>query len=231
MHEPRSTVLDPIDPRDRDLLFDRSARRNLAAEEALCYAGETERRVHLVTSGVLKLVSRDFDGNQSVLGLCVTGDLAGSIAGLDGGPQPCDYVAVTPATVVGFDTELLMDVLARNPHAALALARVLAGRVRWLSEAAQERTSSHVPARLAGRLLDLAELIGRTREGYVELELPFPQRDLGGLAGMCRESACKTLRRWKSQGTVDYEGRTLRIRRPDVLRTIKCAGRAAEPSP
>jgi CRP-like cAMP-binding protein len=78
--------------------------------------------------------------------------------------------------------------------------------------------------------LDLAELLGRQRGDAIDVDLPFPQRDLGGLAGMCRESACKTLSRWKSEGTVDYQGRRLRILRPDVLYRIRCAGRGAGPS-
>lgn len=231
MQDVRSTVLDPLAPAERERLFGRAVPRTLAAGEALCFAGEAPRRVHLVTGGVLKLVGRDLDGNQTILGLCVAGDLAGAAEALGGGAAPYDHVAATPAAVLGFDAVLFAQVLARDPAACLALVRQLARRVQWLCEAAQERSSAHVPARLAGRLLDLADLIGRRRESYIELELPFPQRDLGGLAGMCRESACKTLRRWKSQGTVDYEGRTLRIRRPEVLRAIRCAGRGGAPSP
>lgn len=230
MHFSDSTVLKPLPQADRELLLGRAVPRTLAAGEALCFAGETVRRVHLVTDGLLKLVVRDLDGNQTILGLCVEGDLAGAAEALDGGAAPYDHVAATRCSVLGFDAGLFAGVLGRNPAACLELVRVLGGRVRWLCEAAQERSSAHVPARLAGRLLDLADLIGHRRGDFIEVELPFPQRDLGGLAGMCRESACKTLRRWKSQGTVDYEGRTLRIRRPDVLRAIRCAGRGAAPS-
>jgi CRP-like cAMP-binding protein len=230
MHRSGSTVLDPLPRADRDVLLGRAVPRALAAGEALCFAGDPVDRVHLVTDGLLKLVGRDVDGNQTILGLCVRGDLAGAAEALDGRTAPYDHVAATRCGVLGFDADTFALVLGRNPAACLALVQVLGARVRWLCEAAQERSSAHVPARLAGRLLDLADLIGRERGDCIEVELPFPQRDLGGLAGMCRESACKTLRRWKSQGTVDYEGRTLRIRRPDVLRSIRCAGRGAAPS-
>ncbi len=231
MHDAASAILDPLADDDRELLLGRAVPRRLAPDETLSFAGDARPRVHLLTGGLLKLVGRDLEGNQTILGLCVPGDLAGAEGALDGAVTRYDYVAATRATVLGFDAVVFAQVLARNPSACLALCRALAARVRWLCDAAQERSSAHVPARLAGRLLDLADLIGRQHGDYVELELPFPQRDLGGLAGMCRESACKTLRRWKSQGTVDYHGRTLRIRRPEVLRAIRCAGRGAAPSP
>lgn len=231
MHEPSSTVLDPLDPADRERLLARSVERSLRRGDTLAFAGGAPDRVHLVAAGVLKLVGRDFEGNETILGLCLPGEVAGAVAAIDGGPQPHDYVAATAVTVHGIDADLFAEVLARNPRACLAATRLLTRRVRWLCDAALERTSSYVPARLAGRLLDLAELLGRQQGGSIDVELPFPQRDLGGLAGMCRESACKTLSRWKSEGTVDYEGRRLRILRPDVLYRIRCAGRGAEPSP
>ena len=228
---PRSAVLDAIAEPDLTRLLDRSVPRRMAAGDTLAFAGETTGRMHLVTAGVLKLVGRDMEGNETILGLCVTGDVTESIPALDGGAQPYDYVAATDCTLVGFDGLMFAEVLSRNPIACMEMARALAARIRWLCDTAQERTSSYVPARLAGRLLDLADLLGRPRGTEIDVELPFPQRDLGGLAGMCRESACKTLRRWKAQGMVDYRGRKLRILRPDALYRVRCAGRAAEPFP
>ncbi|HEX2057694.1 MAG TPA: Crp/Fnr family transcriptional regulator [Actinomycetota bacterium] len=230
MNHPRSTVLDPLTRADRERLLARGVERRLHRGDVLAFAGDAPERVHVVVAGVLKLVGRDVDGNETILGLCLPGDVAGAIAAVDGGSQPYDYVAATTVTAVGLDAALFDEVVARNPAACLALARLLSGRVRWLCDAALERTSSYVPSRLAGRLLDLAELLGRRQGSAIALDLPFPQRDLAGLAGMCRESACKTLSRWKAEGTVAYEGRRLRILRPDVLYRIRCAGRGAAPS-
>lgn len=229
MHRTRPNVLDTLTPSELDLLSGRGVVRDLRRGETLGRAGETPSRVHLVVAGALKLVGRDFDGNETLLGLCLRGDVAGVVTLLDERPQPFDYVAATRATVRGVDRELFARVLAENPRAALETARLLTPRIRWLADATLERSSARVPSRLAGRLLDLAEMIGRPDDGAIEVDLPLSQRDLGALAGMCRESACRTLSRWRAQGTVDYEGRRLRIVRPEVLRAIRCAGRAAEP--
>lgn len=222
-----NTVLDPMTPADRERLLARAVERRLVRGDVLAFAGDRPERVHVVVSGVLKLVGRDTEGNETILGLCLAGDVAGAVAAVDRRPQPYDYVAATAVTALGMDAEAFADALGRNPRSCLALARLLAGRTRWLCDAALERTSAHVPSRLAGRLLDLADLLGRRDGTAIDVDLPFPQRDLGGLAGMCRESACKTLSRWKSEGTVDYRGRRLRILRPDVLYRIKCTGRGA----
>ena len=222
---PSSPVLDALDDPDRHLLHDRLVPRRLAAGDALYFAGDRRRRIHLVASGVLKLAARTAEGDETILFLALPGDLLGDIASLDDLPQPLDAVAASATLVLGMDADLLIEILERNPAAALALARQMGRRLRWMYDAALERTSSEVPARLAGRLLDLADLLGRMERGAIEMDLPLAQHDLGSLAGMCRESACKTLRRFKAEGLLDYRGRHLRILRPDALERIRCAGR------
>lgn len=220
-----SPVLDRLCEPDRMRLIDRAVPRHLGPGERLYLAGDRARRAHLITSGLIKLVARDGEGKETILCLALTGEITGDTAAVDGLPQPLDAVAATHTDVLGFDADLFIEVLSRNPAAAMQLSLTMAERMRWICETALERTSSEVPARLAGRLLDLADILGHVTDGAVELELPLGQGDLGGLAGMCRESACKTLRRFKAEGLLDYRGRRLRILRPDVLHRIKCSGR------
>ncbi len=221
-----SPLLDRLTEPDRRLLLDRAVPRHLAPGERLYLAGDRARRVHLITAGLIKLVARDAEGRETILCLALTGEVTGDTAAVDGLPQPLDAVAATNSDVLGFDADLFVEVLARNAGAVMQLSLTMAERTRWICETALERTTSEVPARLAGRLLDLADILGKVSDGAVELELPLGQGDLGRLSGMCRESACKTLRRFQADGLVAYRGRRLRILRPDALQRIKCTGRA-----
>lgn len=225
-----SPVLERLVPSQLALLLDRAVPRTLGTGEILFLAGDTPGRAYILKSGVLKFTARDGEGRETILGLAVEGDLVGEVAALDGMGQPLDAVAATPSELVAVDGELLVEVVARSGPASIELAHQLARRTRWLAEAALERTSGEVPARLAGRLLDLGELLGRMKGGAIEIDMPLAQRDLGRLAGMCRESACKTLSDLRSKGIVDYRGRKLRILRPDMLQKIRCGGRASAPS-
>ncbi|MFN2389559.1 MAG: Crp/Fnr family transcriptional regulator [Actinomycetota bacterium] len=226
MQRSHSSVLDALGAAERRRLWARSVTRSLRRGESLHLAGERAGRVHLVRDGVLKLSARNAAGGEAILGLAVPGQLVGEVPALDGGAHPLDAIAVVSSAVTGFPVDLFVEVVERSPSAAVELARRAAARERWLVDAVVERSVAEVPARLAGRLLDLADLLGSVKEGAVELDLPLDQDDLGRLAGMCRESACRTLRRFKARGVVDYRGRTLRILRPDVLEKIRCAGRA-----
>jgi CRP-like cAMP-binding protein len=219
-----SPVLAELSGDERRRLLERSVARSLGRGEVLHIAGDPHDRVHLVARGVLKLSLANAAGDETILGLAVSGSFVGDIAATDAGVQPLDAIAVTPAEVVGMDAELFVEIVYRNPRAARALACAAAARSRWMIETVLERTSGEVGERLAGRLLDLAHMLGHDNGRWIELELPIGQRDLGKLAGVCRESTCKTLRRMKAAGVLDYEGRSLRILRPDTLRMMRCGG-------
>lgn len=230
MRYEHSPLIQALKPHERERLLDRAVPRVLARGETLYLAGDDDRRVHLVTDGLLLLAARDGAGDETLLGLAVPGEIVGDASAVDGDPQPFDVIAATRSAVVGIDADLLMDILGDNGLAALELARTIAIRTRWLSAIALERAHNDVSARIAGRLLDLAELLGRMRSGTIEMELPLSQTEMGRLAGVCRESASKTLNRLRNDGILDYSGKTLRIFRPDMLERIRCAGRVAEPS-
>ena len=221
---PIAPLLAHLSPEERSCLLDRAVPRRLEPGSFIHLSGEASPRVHLVSSGIVKLTARDAEGRETILGLAVAGDLLGDAAAILGTPQATDAVAVTKCSVVGFDAWRLVEVLRRNPSAALELARTMAGRLRWLGTTAMERTCAPATARLAGRLLDLAEMIGRGSDGRFRLELPLAQTDLGRLAGISRESTCKALRRFKQEGVVDYTRRELTILRPDLLQAIRAEG-------
>ena len=223
MTRPSSPILDTLPEPALRRLRARAVSRRLIRGERLHTAGDSPRRVHLVENGVLLLVAGDSEGHETILSLALPGEIAGEIAAVDGGHQPFDAVPALGTTVVGFDAELFVDIVAGHPASALELSRLQARRTRWIADIALERTSGEVPARLAGRLLDLALLMGRKGAAGIDLELPFAQEDLGRLAGMCRESACKTLRRFRAEGVLDYRGRRMRILRPDLLERLRCS--------
>lgn len=217
-----ATLFDELAVGERERLLDRSVERRLEPGEILHLAGDRPDRVHLIVEGVVKLSLRDSEGEETILGLAPAGTVVGDIGAIDGRSQPLDAVAATTVVARGVDATLFVQAVFADPRTALELSRAQAARTRWLTETALERTSGEITARLAGRLLDLARMLGTRTGDHIHLELPLGQRDLGKLAGMCRESTCKTLRRFKAQGVVDYEGRRLRILRPDTLMMMRC---------
>jgi len=227
---PRRSPLGLLPLPERILLAQRSVIRRFNRADVLFLAGEASTRVYVMLHGVVKLIARDEQGAETITAFVARGGLLGEVAALDRAPQPVEAIAATGVTVVSYDAEEFVDAFARSPRACLALAAHLAGRTRAMCDLMHERSTAPAPARLAGRLLHLARLLGTTEAGTLELDLPVPQKDLGAFAGMSREMACKTLRRLQREGVLHYRERRLRILRPDVLERIRCGARAAGPS-
>lgn len=221
-------LLAALPPPARADLLRAGRARPFSCDTLLHMAGDPPARVHLLVEGAVKLVARDAEGTEAITGLAFKGDLVGEAAVLRGTAQLVDAVGLTRGVALALPAAAFTGTLEHHPAAALALARGLARQVSWTEQAWIERDAAAVPGRLAGRLLALAELLGRASGDGFELDLPLGQRDLARLAGMCRESACKALRRLQHQGVLSYEGRRLRILRPDVLERLRCG---AEPLP
>jgi CRP-like cAMP-binding protein len=221
-----SPVLAAMTHSDRSLLTSRAIPKSISPGEHIYIAGDRTPSIHLLTNGVVKLLATSPEGDETILALATPGDFLGDVAALEGLGQPLDAVAATACEVLAIDTELFLTALHRNSEASLAIAETLAARVRWMCDTAAERTTFPVPARLASRLLDLADTIGRVESGAIQLDVAFDQSDIARLSGMCRETACRTLRRFKKAGVVDYDRKKgLRILRPDVLERVRCMGR------
>ncbi|MDQ4065515.1 MAG: Crp/Fnr family transcriptional regulator [Actinomycetota bacterium] len=242
-------LLDALDPGVRARALDRAVARDLQAGSYLHFAGEPADFAHFVVRGAIMLGARDSAGNETSFGLVLPGEVVDEAGLLGARRHEVDAAACVAARVLAVDAVQLRAAIAASPRAAIALARHMESRLSWTRRAAQERATGTVAGRLAGQLLDLATALGRPRAGAIELTLPVDQARLAALAGSSREMTCRTLRRFKSGGVVDYNGRELRILRPDMLHRLRCgavrnAGRAvsradsirpaapaAEPSP
>jgi CRP-like cAMP-binding protein len=209
---------------DRDRITEHAVVRRLDRGDVLYLAGDPRPLTYLVTIGAIKLVGRDARGNEAVLGLALPGDLVGAEAAIDGLPHPTDAIAVAPTSILVIDTCRLLDAMEADGRAAVAVARAVSTRLRWSYASTLERSARDAPARLAARLLELAEALGHPCGGTIEVELPMARTDLAGLAGMCRESASKAMGALKREGVLDFRGRRIRILRPDLLGRISSEG-------
>lgn len=227
----RSLLYNPtlaaLDQPARDSLLRNSASRSVSKGGSLVLAGEPRPAIYLITHGVFKLVAYT-DGRERPLDIASTGDLLCDVEMLLDSPARCDVIAATDSSVLAFDR----DEFRRHMTVAssLQLARSSAGRLQAAREQASNTNALRVSARVAGKLMDIAEALGHQHGSEIEVELPLTQAEIGQLVGTSRESACKTMKGFERQGLLETRGRKLRIVRPDLLDRLRCGARVATPS-
>ncbi len=99
-----------------------------------------------------------------------------------------------------------MPFLEHHPEVAARLIAVLCERVRWASESYEDALFMELPARLAKRLLILAQSHGEPGDGTtMRIEFPLSQQELANMAGVSREAVNKLLRAWQSEGLIAHD--------------------------
>lgn len=226
-----SPVLSALPEAERRRLLRLSSLRSYQPRDRVVLAGERTDKVFLVSDGLVKIVDPDGAGRETIVALALIGDLLADAEAIEGRPPFFDGVACTACSILALDRQEFVTAVATHPAAALALARTSAERAHAIARNAMDRTQGNTTTRIASRLIDLAEILGRMRGGVIELELPMSREELGHLAGMCRESATRALSSLRSQGALEFNGREVKILRPELLELIRCEERVAEPSP
>lgn len=219
--------LDRLTPRMRGDVLGTARPMPLLRGTPLFLTGDEASCAYVVTRGAVKLTRHDLDGRECGLAIALPGRMVGASALLQKARHRHDAVASTRGSALVLTSQLFERILAR-PEGAPAVASEMASWSDIFEDAAGERTA-RVSTRVAGRLLELADAMGRDGSNGRYLDVPVPFSELAELAAMSRETMSKTLHRFRRDGLIDLRGRTLRIRRRDVLERIRCGERASGP--
>jgi CRP/FNR family cyclic AMP-dependent transcriptional regulator len=195
-------------------------RRRLETDQVLFRKGDAGDALYGVLSGRLRIHAVAADGRDALLNIMQPGDLFGEIAMIDGLERTAEATAIEPSEIVMLRRSDFLDLMRRESELGLHLLQLMCLRLRWLSDRVEDATFLPAPARLAKRLLHLARTQGRDCPEGVLIDWRLPQRVLGELAGVSRETTNKTLRAWSQQGWIVLRRETVVVRDLDALQEI-----------
>ena len=154
-----------------------------------CLYGILSRRV--------RIYSNSAEGAEIMFNVLEQGDLFGEVALLDGSTRTAS---------------------AATMEQILAMLTLLCQRLRWTSSVIEDAVFLAFPARLAKRLLVLAEHYRKPHEH--EVTVPLSQHELGSMVSTGRETINKQLALWRSAGIVDTTRGAIVIRDCEALRAL-----------
>jgi CRP-like cAMP-binding protein len=192
-----------------------AAARPVPAGGTIFLKGDEGDALYGVLSGRVRISTGSPSGKLVLLNIMEAGEIFGEIALIDGRPRTADATALTACELVALRRADFRAFLEREPLLAIHLLEMLCERVRRTSERIEDTAFLGVPARLAKRLLQMAEHDGAPAAGGgVRVAWPLSQGELGQMLGMSRESLNKRLHRWQARGwiAVDRRGVTIRDR-------------------
>jgi CRP-like cAMP-binding protein len=172
-----------------------------------------------VVAGRVRISATGSGGQEVFLNIMEPGDAFGEIAVMDGLPRTAAATALDDTAVIVIKRNDFLELLEREPRAAIHLLKLLCERLRWTSELVEESAFLAGPARLAKRLLILASLHGRAT-GVGRLELQISQAELARFLGISRQIVNQNLSEWRRREWVDLGRSKIVIRNAEALRRL-----------
>lgn len=211
--------MESLEESDRSALLALGHRREWRRGQALFFAGDRTDSAIVITAGLLKVHKMTAAGAEVVLGLSGPGDLLGEISAIRDAVRSASATALEPLQGVVISVPDLRAFLSQHPSATLALLALTVRRLYSADERRLEFATAEALARVASRLVELAERFGEARsDGVVEVALPINQEELASWSAASRESAARSLRTLRELGLIETQRMRLTVLDLDGLR-------------
>ncbi|MER7273467.1 Crp/Fnr family transcriptional regulator [Dactylosporangium sp. NPDC000244] len=195
-----------------------SPRRRIEPGDVLIHQGALERHVILMHNGIAKVTALTSDGAESLLAIRVGGDLVGEMSALNDLPRSATVAACTPVVYSVIHRPQLHKFLECQPGAAVALAGMVADRLRWANQFRVEFTAYSAKVRVARVLVKMALAYGRRTPAGLEIGFELTQSELASLCGTAEVTVQKVLRDFRRDGSIVTGYRTVTVIDPESLR-------------
>jgi CRP/FNR family cyclic AMP-dependent transcriptional regulator len=204
-----------------DHLADLAARlktRNYRRGEVIVHQDDPGADLHIVKSGQVKIAASSLEGEEIIMALLTSGDSFGEIALLDGEPRSASAVAMEATQTLALSRTDFLDIITGDADMLKTILASVAAGWRKASHLLQDAMFLDLPARLAKRLLELAEKHGVRTANGVEIDLQLTQQDLAAAVGVSRVAMNKQLGLFQDSGLISLEKKRIIILRPDELK-------------
>ena len=202
-----------LSPDSLDGLSQAALRRTFEAGEMLFLEGDSPAGMWLVEAGQVKVFKLSVDGREHILRMPGPGESFNDISALDGGPNAASAAALSDLSVWVISPAGLAEAVRHDPALALALVRVLTGRVRMLVGQIEDLALYNVQARLARFLLAEAERDVQPRDGVTRAAI-------AAHLATTPESISRALRQLEEAGAIRFDRHRIVIVDEAALRDL-----------
>jgi len=188
--------------------------------EQIFTRGDVGNGLYGILLGRVRIFTPGPDADELTLNMLDAGELFGEIALIDGEPRSASAVAVGETRLMHIRRDRFLPLLRANADIGIGLLQILCRRVRWSSSRVEDQALLALPARLAKRLLAMADTGGDATPSGIRLRTRLSQRELGDLVGATREAVNRVLAQWRKNGLIVNEASRLILRNRDALSAI-----------
>jgi CRP/FNR family transcriptional regulator, cyclic AMP receptor protein len=186
-------------------------RKSFKRDSVVLFEHETGLALFVIVEGKVKVSRVSDDGKEVILTILSDSDFFGEMAILDGLSRSANVTAMEDSELFIIQRSEFLELLHNHPEVSIALLQELTRRLRSADMKIKSLSLKDAEGKVATVILQLADDVGKIKQGTVEIEkLPF-QHDLANMAGTSRETISRTLHTFAKKGLVELDGSKLRI--------------------
>jgi CRP/FNR family cyclic AMP-dependent transcriptional regulator len=194
--------------------------RRFAKGEAIFHEGDDPGGVVAVLSGTVKVSLTGVGGREVVLRFSGPGELVGELAAVGERPRTANVTAVDQVEAIGVRAVDFRRLALQHPRIADLVFEHVA---ELLGDADRQRVdfaTRDVTARIAARLVELAEGTGEPEQGGIRITLPLSQDELAAWSGASREAVARSLHLLRELGWIETRRREIKVLNVEALRGL-----------
>lgn len=186
-------------------------RKNYLKNDVILMEDEVGTALFVIVTGKVKVARTSGDGREVILTILSESDFFGEMAILDGQTRSATVVATEDTELFLIQRNDFINLLKEYPEVAISLLQELTKRLRSADAKIKALSLKDAEGKVATVLLQLADDVGRIKQGKVEIEKLPLQQDLANMAGTSRETISRTIHSFAKKGLVELDGNKLRI--------------------
>jgi len=195
-------------------------RKTFKKDSVVLFEKEVGSALFVIISGRVKISRVSDDGKEVILSILSDSDFFGEMAIIDGQSRSANVTAMDDTEILIVQRNEFLKLLHDYPEISISLLQELTKRLRIADMKIKSLSLKDAEGKVATVILQLADDIGKIKQGTVEIDkLPF-QHDLANMAGTSRETISRTLHSFAKKGLVELEGNKLRILDFDKFKEI-----------
>ncbi len=191
-------------------------KRIVRAGDVLYRAGERFECLHVLNSGMIKVVKLTADGREQVVALKFRGDWLG-LDGIARGTYGCDGIAMDTGEVWSFRYNGLLESCGRHPTLLTALHGAMSLEIARERESLMSVCTLPADARVADFLRFIAESLATRGLRNDQITLRMTRAEIGNYLGLTLESVSRALSRLAREKLIAFVEKGRRdVRIPDL---------------
>ncbi len=204
-------IFSELDKETIDKIVQTGSKKSYQKDNVILLEDEVGSALFVIIKGKVKVARTSNDGREVILTILSDSDFFGEMAILDGFTRSATVTATEDSELFIIQRNDFLDLLTQHPAIAISLLRELTRRLRNADLKIKALSLKDAEGKVATVILQLADDIGKIKQGIVEIEKLPLQQDLANMAATSRETISRTLHSFAKKGLVELEGSKLRI--------------------